>query len=411
MVDQRERKIVIAIYSLISARLCIDPMFGLFFPSTLLRLVELAIFLAIFVLELKLFLDKSIFRYKIFPLIPFFSILAVISFGIIVRGDFSGGFKNIIFAINSYDGALSYILPFIILPLPNVKYFKSILNVFFYSSLAAAPLWLLNVGKLVQDTYLGESIGVYMPFFAAFMLGFLNRFSMRERIALVSIFFIYLLLMVLNARRNVILSLTLYFVIAFSFYFFGNIKNIRRTLAIIAGSIFAAAFLVFNFTKLADGILSNMLDRGLEDTRSQVELLFLADLASSPVADTIFGRGMDGTYFQITQNEDTLETSSDRNIIETGYLNMVLKGGIAYVLIFISILIYAVISGFKSKKKEISYISLILLTYFLDCYTTNPITIYSVRSIIFWFCVAVCLQYYQIKKKFVPDATHTNARG
>lgn len=35
---------------------------------------------------------------------------------------------------------------------------------------------------------------------------------------------------------------------------------------------------------------------------------------------------------------------------------------------------------------------MILCTYFIDLYATNPVCIFSVRSIIFWFIVSLLMQ-------------------
>lgn len=159
-------------------------------------------------------------------------------------------------------------------------------------------------------------------------------------------------------------------------------------------SVVSACFVILNFPKLQEGLLSNAIERGFEDTRSQVEISLLADLASSPVSETIFGRGMDGTYFNLAalQNLDLDSDEKDRNVVETGYLNMVLKGGIVYAAIVLVILISAIVMAFRVKTKSFAGIGLILLIYIVALYTSAPISYFSVPAILFWFSVSVALQ-------------------
>ena len=119
------------------------------------------------------------------------------------------------------------------------------------------------------------------------------------------------------------------------------------------------------------------------------EELFFADFANSPITDWIFGRGMDGGYYQITIDAETGEISDNRTAIETGYLNMILKGGMVYDVVIILIMLLAVRRGYGRKNRTCSFLATILLTYFIDLYTTNPVCAFSVRSILFWFCISV----------------------
>ena len=140
-------------------------------------------------------------------------------------------------------------------------------------------------------------------------------------------------------------------------------------------------------------MFSNMSKRASENTRSGVEELFFLDFAKSPVEDWIWGRGMDGGYYQEVVNEDTGEISDKRQGIETGYLTMMLKGGLAYDVVVVLMMLAALHGVFrKDNDIIIKYISVILITYFLDMYTTNPVVDYGVRSILFWFIISVLLQ-------------------
>ena len=380
----------------------LDPLLSWTVSSSIIRFLELAVLCAIIFEEARLIYRNGWFKYRT-SVSVILALFALYSLFIIVRGDFSGGLKNIVFAINSTDKALAYLLPLIILPLPNIKYFRSILNVFFYSAMLVFVLWLIWMmqetgGELVQDEYYGEAIGCYLPFFAAFLLCFRKFFSAPKRVAIYAVFGIYLVLMILNARRNVVLSLGLFFLVA---YLTDTIHAIRKKKKVTSNIILAVVgvlAIVLSWDSLSKNMFQRILERGFEDSRSNVEILFLTDFASSPAKDWVIGRGMDGTYAQMTENRETNELSFERPVIETGYLNMLLKGGIVYIVLAMLLIILAICQGMKSHFHYIRICAAVLLLYLLDNYTTNPIALYSVRSIILWTCVSLCLQFNSVIK-------------
>lgn len=249
-----------------------------------------------------------------------------------------------------------------------------------------------------MDTYKGEHIGAYLPFLSAFLLGFLPLFKKKQKFLIIAIWGIYFLLMLLNARRNVSLTMALY---AFTAYASSILHNIKRHPAkyifVCVFTLISLLFLQINAYKLASGTFNNIAHRGMEDSRSQVEILFFLDFSHSPISDWVCGRGMDGGYAQAVTNEETGETTYNRKIIETGYLNMMLKGGILYDLIVIMLML-ATLKGIFKKDNPIyiKYSGVILITYFLDMYTTNPICDYTPRSILFWFLISYLLQFKKI---------------
>ena len=72
---------------------------------------------------------------------------------------------------------------------------------------------------------------------------------------------------------------------------------------------------------------------------------------------------------------------------------MMLKGGLLYDFVVVLLMIVVLCGAFrKENDKAIKYIAVILITYFLDMYTTNPVVDYGVRSILFWFIISVLIQ-------------------
>lgn len=391
MNDKTERLYIKRIYLLLIAFISLNQYLVEFLPSTIIRTMELCCLIGVLFYEYKLSLHHRLISLPS-PLKLFYIALLIISLGIIIRSNWPNNIKDILLTIISPSQVMAFILPFIILPLPNSKHIMTILRCFYFGAILVIPIWILNSNQLIQaDSFGGERIGAFLPFFAAFLLGFLPLFPQKKRFIIVVIWGCYLFLMLLNARRNVSFSLCLYGLFFFCISNYEKIKKSKLMLfPITAVVLLLSAIITINLDSITQDIFPNMYKRINEDTRSGVEKLFVADFINSPIEDWIAGRGMDGGYKQETLNEETGEISAIRNVIETGYLHMILKGGILYVLTIIAIIFFALKR--VKRNRYCIFIFLILASYLIDNYTTNPISLFSVRSIIFWFCISILTQ-------------------
>lgn len=318
-------------------------------------------------------------------------------FIIICRGDWNLSPMDLAANFVNPDGFLIYLLPIIILPLPSAKNERTIFRVLFYLSLLVLPLWLLNYDRLLiagdKYSYQSESIGMWLPFVSAFLLPMRGVLSRRERLVNLAVFIIYFILMLINARRNICLSFALFSIIScisvvgrFSRKHYFSTKLIYSVLVCLVIMVAVCA------KPLLNGPFSFLKERGLENSRSSVEAIFIADMISSPISDWVFGRGMDGTYEQLVIDNSTGDVREDRRNIETGYLNMLLKGGIVYILFVLIFLVISTIIFFKQRTPSSNYFAAVLLVYVIDMYTSSPITLFYPRSILFWLLVSIALK-------------------
>lgn len=383
-----ELQYVKRIYILLFAMILINPLLNKFVPNTtILRSMEILCYAGILFYEYKLYKNNSLRSFHSYEKLIYI-LLFLISAGIVIRGNWPNSPKDFVLHILTTP---RYLLPFIIVSLPNAKYFSQIIPLFYKISLWVIPLWIINFTDLVQiGTSRGEGIGSLLPFISAFLLGLGCFFNKRQRMLNILLWAVFFLLMMLNARRNVAFSLLLYAFIAYVFSITTNMKkNMAKSILTILASVFIGLLLMLKMDTLSSGLFKNMSNRVSEDTRSGVEELFFADFTNAPTTDWIFGRGMDGGYYQIMRDEETGEINDNRTVIETGYLNMILKGGLVYVVVIILIMLLAIGRGYGKRNRICSFLAAILLTYFIDLYTTNPVCIFSVRSILFWFCISV----------------------
>ena len=93
------------------------------------------------------------------------------------------------------------------------------------------------------------------------------------------------------------------------------------------------------------GIFNFLVERGNEDTRTGVEDAMKDDMSST---DWIWGKGFDGEYY--CPNIDDLDTRGYRAFVETGFLQIMLKGGIGSLALLLLILIPAMWQGITKGK-------------------------------------------------------------
>lgn len=199
--------------------------------------------------------------------------------------------------------------------------------------------------------------------------------------------------MLLNARRNMVFSLGCFGMIAYyccNFTKFAK-KRYQTVLMAVAALLISVLFVASNIDVLSEKVFNRFSSRVGEDTRSGVEELFLADFATSPIEDWIWGRGLDGGYYQEMYDADTGELETNRLGIETGYLNNVLKGGILYAAVIVIVMFICLVRSIKIKNIYSIYLRWVFLLFFIDLYATVLMGAFSVKAIMFWFCVSMAL--------------------
>lgn len=390
MFEQRRkkkiRKLIQRFYTLLMTFFFLPELLSSFITATTpIRAVELMILFAVLYTFFKLYRADALVKYTNKFVKCSLWALAVITIYILIRGDWQPIYDHVFWLKVIDKGTLSYILPFLILLLPNKDYQKEILRTLYKYSLMVIPLWALSFNQLVQDEYFGENVGVYLPFISIMLLGFPEYFKKKEKIICLLIGLIYLVLMLLNARRNIVLSITLYFCII---YYVQKIKyNKNYILNIILMISFSSVILLFG-TTLMDDVFNRFSDRLDEDTRGGVEELFFLDYTEAPVEDWLFGRGIDGGYAQTVIDEETGEESDVRKGIETGYLNMLMHGGILYIVFVYGLMFLALYRASKQNEQKDTFIFLVFFVFLIDSYTTNIINPMTTRLLFFWIFIS-----------------------
>ena len=120
-----------------------------------------------------------------------------------------------------------------------------------------------------------------------------------------------------------------------------------------------------------------------EDTRTGVETMFLKSFEGKTL-DWLVGRGINGTYYCPIFKE------VNRGIIETGYLYIILKGGIVNLALYVYFLLYSAYLGFfRSKNMLTKAMAFYLLVHFI---LLKPwgIPSFSIEYVVVWIFVLFC---------------------
>lgn len=242
--------------------------------------------------------------------------------------------------------------------------------------------WLNFSGRLFEEfskTYFAISGFVFMIFF------FLNQRT--KIIVMISLFSILLLNAYIGRRAE-----TIYYLLCIIFGFilngfFGNISVIGKrkfvnSLLVFVFVTFLVLFFMANIEKF-DFIIGRFAE-GFENREAIIDEL-IYDLNYSET--WIHGKGFFGEF-----RTRVLATTDygTREGIENGYLQMLLKGGLIYVLLFIAISLKAIVLGyFYSKNLMIKSFSIFIFTYLVVMFGFG-IPEFILRYFLVWMAIAGC---------------------
>jgi hypothetical protein len=284
-------------------------------------------------------------------------------------------------------GILLYFVPLIALFPNNLNFYKKIFNiiivfaVFFFISDVLFIRELLERSRETRDVI--ERLSWYLALPSGFiLLTYKYHSSIKKMFAALTII-VALLFSIYQARRGLsfILISTLSF--SFFFYFFSTRQRVLViylfALLITLGLIYANS--IYNISN--NKLLNFIAERGEEDTRTGVELYFYNDMKTK---DWIIGRGINGEYFCPGISLDT----DYRSLIETGYLQIILKGGLIRLILYLLIMIPAAVLGLFASKNLLSKASACWIIITLISLYPATVESFDLQYIIVWVSVGIC---------------------
>lgn len=334
---------------------------------------------------------------------PIFAFYLVINLITITRGLFESKIGDLL--INP-KYVWQYILPFIVfLEIPK-KIFNLLYRWSFIYIITALLFCLynfydfyLNASEIIKNMIGWESYVMNRPQIPCMMslpiclfLFDWNKLSITHRIIILITITLAILAALLAGRRSAAASVLFFLFIIF-------LIKIRKHLF----TIIIISFLLYNTPSIISKassdfsekflILSERLDK---NTREGVETEFYKDFKE--IHEWLFGRGISGTYKSPSMT--TLGLSIHRSGIETGYLNLILHGGVSLLIPYIIILLYAILNIKRKVQSHFNTKAIItfIIFHIIWLYPAGTPQL-GLEFIILWILISISLSPSRITYK------------
>ncbi len=330
-------------------------------------------------------------------LLSFFLLQCVV---MIIRGyliDYNFIWHTTIGAINYHlfktTYLLCYLMPFVALIPIRYFNFRLILNYSIIFALITIVLSFAYRNEIIQNSILRamdveiEETAVkatQVSFYGTFIfLTLLYKYLPRRqwRINMLGLV-VTLLLLVIDARRGGVVLISM--ILLGALYFRAQSKN-RNTR--IFTMLFNIVFLVvIAYYILQSSLSSYLLERGIENTRTYVDEAMSSQMSTT---DWFFGKGLNGRYYCPIKTDDYL--NGWRYGIETGFYNLVLKGGYFLAITYVLLLVIPAINGLFRSNNLFCKAGGYYLLYHLISMWPFGILQFRLDFFIMWSIIVCCM--------------------
>jgi hypothetical protein len=194
-----------------------------------------------------------------------------------------------------------------------------------------------------------------------------------------------LLFAIIRARRGMLIFCSGILASAYLIYFFHSKKKYfliyLSILLISLVGLYASSLYRISENR----ILGYITEKGVDDTRTRIEWYFFDDMKTK---DWIIGKGILGSYF--CPNIEENQVTNFRNVIETGYLQIVLKGGLVSLILLLLILIPALIMGIFFSRNILAKASGVWILIFIGCLYPRDVVKFDLNYILVWMSIGIC---------------------
>jgi hypothetical protein len=200
-----------------------------------------------------------------------------------------------------------------------------------------------------------------------------------------------LLISTIMARRSIMLTFFGYLVSALLIYIYTSQINLKKKIMVLLFFFFACVAGYYFFMQNQSNLFGGITERAKEDSREVVYLFYWEDMNGK---DWIWGKGMNGTYYAPYIDKESPVKGEDedlRQLIEGGYLQIILKGGIVNLALFLFLAIPALINGiFYSNNVLSKAAGALIFLRLIDMFPWG-MPAFNVGYVMFWLCVSICL--------------------
>jgi hypothetical protein len=313
--------------------------------------------------------------------------------GVVLRGiefDYQT-IKQLLLAPNS--GMFLYLVPFVLLIPITPAFLKKVFVVIVVLCIVYLIYDMLFIRQLLFPTENLRSQGITEYFTQQLSLpgGFLILtyiyHSRKVNLFVLFTVIVTFVLAVIRARRGLMfMSFSMLF---FSFFIYQYVNKTKVVNIIL--SLFFVLIMTFVAVKIYNekrkDTFSLITERIGQRTRSEVEQYFYRDMDAQ---DWLIGKGLNGEYFCPGVTEGIGRITIYRKVIETGYLQVILNGGLISLVLMLLIAIPAMFIGiFFSKNILGKTAGIWIFLFLLFMYPGTP-TIFSLNYMLVWISISIC---------------------
>jgi hypothetical protein len=346
-----------------------------------------------------IFLSPFCFRYKIINPLKgkikiIFNAYLYWVFLIIIRPFFSGQdySENSLHPYQIY-GLASYLLPLIVFLGTRIISLPRLFKIIFVFSIIGFVFFVLNyntmqsvvIRGLVMSTDgeigLGELANKYYFWFSISSLSLLCYEFVPIKVKWFAFFtslFLFFL-MIYFARRGGIFMYALYFFGMFYLYLEQSKSRNRFIKLVFIFAIISIVFVIIqNNSNSTFSILFNRIN---EDSRSSVDVTIIKYLTTENA--WLFGKGIEGAY----KHPDF---ELPRYTHETGYLYLILKGGIIYLTFYVFLLLHASYIGFFKTRNRLTKALALYVFFHVIFLIPFGLPSFDLEYLFVWIAFALC---------------------
>lgn len=294
-----------------------------------------------------------------------------------------------IFLFSGWFGAFIFLGPTIFLFPRNLVFVKKYFQFIVVLGIVYMALNILFIQNLLvsdREDFLGLGLLEIFAKTLAAPLGFIlltfRYHSRKINLLAVCILVWTLFLALIKARRGLTFMVASTLMISYLVF----LKESKAKFPIIViSALIGSVILIYGINFFFSSSLFDLLrERALEDSRTGVEVCFYQDMQ---LQDWIFGRGMNGKYLCPEVHADF---EGYRHVIETDYLNIILKAGLISLVIFLIIAIPAMIKGlFFSKNNLARAAGIWIFIGLINMYPTYVKT-FTFNYLLIWIAIGIC---------------------
>lgn len=300
---------------------------------------------------------------------------------------------------------MSYLVPLVVLIPKKILFLKKTMTAiivlgvgyFLYMFLFRDNIFTFYGNSVANERYVFEYCAKWLSISAGFLALTFSYLSKKARYFAALLIIATLLTALFRARRTLIFMSILPVLIASVIYVFRSRYKLFAILmaAIVGVGVLFSAMQLYEDQK--DGFFENLTGRIDQDSRSGVDECFINDFS---LKDWVIGRGFDGRYFcpNVDENYDVV---GYRTMIETDFLNIILKSGSIYLALLLLIMFPAAYNGLFRSQNILSKAAGSWILFWILCLYPANVFGFSLNYLLVWLSIGIC---FSKEIRNIPDA-------